>query len=64
MLRTQQDFDAFVQRVPRTQVSMTNPPPRNDDPILQHPSVDFSKNMVVVVLRAGGAGVPVVELSR
>ena len=44
------DFEKFIGRIPKGSPSKTNPPPKNDDPLLEKPEIDFEKNMALVLL--------------
>ncbi len=48
VLRDQKAYDAFIDRIPRTEISKTNPAPPSDDPLLKRPKIDFTENMAVV----------------
>ncbi len=54
VINNQDDYKAFVARIPAEQVSMTNPPPRNEDPLLGLPPVDFSREALLVLVANGG----------
>ena len=47
---SQSDFEEFIARVPENFPSKTNPPLKNDDPLLKKPKIDFEKNMALVLL--------------
>ena len=47
---SQSDFEKFIGRIPENLPSKTNPPPKNDDPLLEKPKIDFEKNMALVLL--------------
>lgn len=47
---SQSDFDEFIARIPEDLPSKTDPPPKNDDPLLKEPKIDFEKNMALVLL--------------
>ena len=47
---SQSDFEEFIARIPEHVPSKTNPPPKNDDPLLKKPKIDFEKNMALVLL--------------
>ena len=48
VIRTQEDYDAFVEALPKTKIQKKNPSDPNDDPILERPAIDFSTQMLVV----------------
>jgi hypothetical protein len=51
VIRTQAEYESFVGRIPTHEISMTNPAPESDDPLLKLPPVDFSKVMLLVAER-------------
>lgn len=51
VLRNPAAYAAFIDRLPRKRIQMKSPAPPSDDPLLKRPVVDFSKQMVIVVLR-------------
>ena len=51
-IRSQADFDAFIAKIPKSEISKIQPAPENDDPLLKNPGIDFDKNMAVVMTRS------------
>lgn len=49
-IRDKSSLDAFIDRVPKTQMQHVPQPAPNDDPILQRPDVDFEKHMLLAVV--------------
>jgi hypothetical protein len=49
VLRSQQELDHFLTRIPLTRMQKEIPAPPNTDPILTKPTVDFA-NQVLIVL--------------
>lgn len=49
-IHSQSDFEEFIGRIPLALPAKTNPPPKNDDPLLKKPKIDFKKNMALVLL--------------
>lgn len=56
VIRTSQAYDDFLKRIPVMGVSQGSPRPRNDDPLLQKPKIDFTRQMLVVVVQASMDG--------
>jgi len=50
----QNDYLNFIQRIPTRQISMTNPAPKSNDPLLKKPAVKFDKNSILVCIRNDG----------
>ncbi len=50
VIRTQKAYSVFLDRLPLEAVSATSPAPKNEDPLLLRPKVDFSKHMLLVVI--------------
>lgn len=46
---SQADFDNFVSRIPADLPSRNSTSPKNNDPLLKTPGINFSKNMVLVL---------------
>lgn len=49
VLRTPQELEAFIHRLPERRLQMKQPAPPNQDPLLQRPTVDFTKRALVAV---------------
>lgn len=49
VLRTQQDYDDFVTRVPTVVLQKRQPAPASEDPLLQRPAVDFEQNFLLAI---------------
>jgi hypothetical protein len=45
-----ESLDHFVDRVPKTKMQHVPNPEPNDDPIIQHPEIDFEKHMVLAIV--------------
>ena len=52
IIRSASDYEAFVERIPRTRITMRQPAPPSDDPLLRKPAVDFTTHVLVVAYRA------------
>ena len=52
VIRTQQEYADLLRRIPKEGISQGSPAPKNDDPLLQKPQIDFTNKMLVVVVRA------------
>ena len=48
-LRTQAEYQAFVDRLPKDRVQMKQPAPPSQDPLLKMPPVDFRQHALVAV---------------
>jgi hypothetical protein len=51
VIRDQDGYDALVETLPKHRIQMKQPAPPNDDPLLQKPPIDFSREMLIVVFR-------------
>jgi hypothetical protein len=52
IVKTQADYEAFVAKIPKRQITKTNPAPPSKDPLLKKPAIDFGKHMMLVAIRA------------
>ena len=50
IIYNQSDFEGFIDSIPESLPSRTNPPPKNDDKLLEKPKLDFEKNIAIVLL--------------
>ena len=50
IIYNQSDFEGFINSIPESLPSRTNPPPKNDDKLLEKPKLDFEKNIAIVLL--------------
>jgi hypothetical protein len=50
VIRDDDAWQIFLDRIPRERVQMKQPAPPSDDPLLARPPVDFTRDMVVVVI--------------
>jgi len=50
IIYNQLDFEEFINSIPESLPSKTNPPPKNDDKLLGKPKLDFEKNIAIVLL--------------
>lgn len=64
LIRSQQDFDKFIERVPRERLQKRQPAPPSGDPILEHPQVDFQEYSLVAVWSHNWAIVPRIDSSN
>jgi hypothetical protein len=48
-IRSQAEYDAFVDSIPKTRVQMKQPAPPSSDPLLLKPPVDFAQHALVVI---------------
>lgn len=51
VIRDQAGYDALVAALPRRRIQMKQPAPLNEDPLLQKPTIDFTRQMLVVATR-------------
>lgn len=47
IIRTQEEYEHFVARIPLRKLEKRQPAPPNDDPLLALPPVDFTKHVLV-----------------
>ncbi len=52
VIRDQAAYTAFLERLPRYKIQKKAPAPPSDDPLLKRPHIDFSKQMLLVLIRA------------
>jgi hypothetical protein len=52
VIRTQHEYEGLLRRIPTEGISQGSPAPKNDAPLLHKPQIDFTKQMLVVVVRA------------
>jgi dipeptidyl aminopeptidase/acylaminoacyl peptidase len=52
IVKTQADYEAFVAKIPKRQITKTNPAPPSNDPLLKKPAIDFGKHVMLVAIRA------------
>lgn len=52
VIRNQHEYEDLLRRIPTQGISQRSPAPKNDDPLLHKPRIDFTKLMLVVVARA------------
>jgi len=57
VVRNADAWQGLLDTIPRDAVSKTNPPPKNDDPILTA-TIDWDKHMVIYVSRPGSLSAP------
>jgi hypothetical protein len=48
-IRSQAEYQAFVDRVPKQRIQMKQPAPPSTDPLLQMPPVDFTRHALVAI---------------
>jgi hypothetical protein len=58
VISDQAAYDAFVSRLPTSEITPTQPAPPSTDPYLKHPPIDFSRFTLVVAVRADSMYVP------
>ncbi len=58
MIRDEQAYRAFVERIPRFEIGKTNPMPPSRDPLLYSEPPDFSRQMLAVAIRSDNMYVP------
>jgi plasmid stabilization system protein ParE len=58
VIRDANEYGAFIGRIPTREISMTNPSPPSDDPLLKKPPIDFQKHIMVAVIRAESMYLP------
>jgi len=54
VINDQKEYKEFVGRIYPKQVTMTNPAPDSDDPLLKQPKIDFEKYSLMVMIRNDG----------
>ena len=52
IIRSQADYEGFVTKIPKRQITKTRPAPPSEDLLLRHPSVDFENSMMLVAIRS------------
>jgi hypothetical protein len=50
VIRDEQGFLQFIDRVPKTVMDFVPNPPPSNDPLLQRPTIDFDKHMVLIII--------------
>lgn len=51
LIDSDKDLDGFRERIPQNRPTKKQPAPANNDPLLKHGEVDFSKHVLFVVTR-------------
>ncbi len=51
VIRDEAAYRAFVERIPTARVQMRQPAPPSDDPLLARPVIDFTREVIVAVVR-------------
>jgi hypothetical protein len=52
IVTNEDEFAAFVKRIPKLRVQMKNPAPPSDDPFVNGLKIDFSQSLLLVSIRA------------
>ena len=52
IIRSQADYEGFVTKIPKRQITRTKPAPPSEDPLLKQPSIDFENSMMLVAIRS------------
>ena len=52
IIRSQADYEGFVTKIPKRQITKTRPAPPSEDLLPRHPSVDFENSMMLAAIRS------------
>tara|TARA_Y100000766_G_scaffold36453_1_gene26248 strand:- start:7338 stop:7844 length:507 start_codon:yes stop_codon:yes gene_type:complete len=52
IIRSQADYEGFLTKIPKRQITRTKPAPPSEDPLLKQPSIDFDNSMMLVAIRS------------
>lgn len=52
VIKNQRQYEQFIRKIPKTIVSMTNPAPKSNDPLLKKPKINFKYYIMIVVFNS------------
>jgi len=64
VIRDQAGYEAFVGSIPDKVISMKQPSPPSDDPLLKKPAIDFEKHMLILATRHNMYVGPVIDKAK
>jgi hypothetical protein len=66
VVRDRGELEAFIERIPKTRLQKRQPAPPSEDPLLEHPEIDFDRHCMIVLIRGDTpwGGIEVQEMQR